>query len=275
MTEELLSKKKKRTLKKLKRSSPVKKKTINHGQLGRPRICVSYEEAKEVVKKENLQSRDQYIQWWMDNRPARLPKRPDRAYKKEWTKWGDFLGIWNIFPHIPQKFRSFEDARNFARSLRLSTQTDWQEYCRSGKRPKDIPARPDFAYGRSAKGKRKLMRGGQWYSWRDWLGSTSLTDQIEAIRKQSTVLIITQTKEYPNNVYLFKVFRGFDEDIKNKIKEDNIYVLRAYIFDSAYDWGNKLSIVFQKFYDINGAFIIPNINEVYYNFDMNMHRYNL
>jgi len=57
------------------------------------------------------------------------------------------------------KFRSFEEARRFARNLGLSGRTEWQRYCASLERPVDIPTNPNIAY-RS-----------QWTGWGDWLGT--------------------------------------------------------------------------------------------------------
>jgi len=62
------------------------------------------------------------------------------------------------------KWRSFDEAREFARSLGLNSQFDWQKYCKgqiAGKPefPKDIPKTPSGRY-----------RSRGWVSWKDWLG---------------------------------------------------------------------------------------------------------
>ena len=36
-------------------------------------------------------------------------------------------------------YRSFTEARKFARSLKLTGLIVWYEYCKSGKKPDDIP----------------------------------------------------------------------------------------------------------------------------------------
>ena len=43
-------------------------------------------------------------------------------------------------------FLNFEDARDFVKKLNFKNRTEWREYCRSGKKPKDIPANPSLAY---------------------------------------------------------------------------------------------------------------------------------
>jgi hypothetical protein len=56
--------------------------------------------------------------------------------------------------------RPFAAAREFARALRLRSQAEWREYCRSGARPDDVPADPYHAY---------VDEG--WQGWPDFLGS--------------------------------------------------------------------------------------------------------
>jgi hypothetical protein len=45
-----------------------------------------------------------------------------------------------------KKFRDFESAREFVRNLNLKTHKEWQECCKSGKKPDDIPAHPWDVY---------------------------------------------------------------------------------------------------------------------------------
>ena len=43
-------------------------------------------------------------------------------------------------------YRPFEEARKFARSLKLKGSAGWREFNKSGKRPSDIPANPNNTY---------------------------------------------------------------------------------------------------------------------------------
>jgi hypothetical protein len=43
------------------------------------------------------------------------------------------------------KRRPFEEAREFARSLGLKSREEWNEHCKSGKKPVDIPPYPNTA----------------------------------------------------------------------------------------------------------------------------------
>ena len=59
-----------------------------------------------------------------------------------------------------KRWRPFKEARKFARSLKLKSSLKWRVYCRSGKRPADIPTNPEDVY---------LIKG--WKTWGDFLGT--------------------------------------------------------------------------------------------------------
>tara|TARA_B100000446_G_scaffold602_1_gene648 strand:+ start:307 stop:522 length:216 start_codon:yes stop_codon:yes gene_type:complete len=64
-------------------------------------------------------------------------------------------------------WRSFDEAREFIRSLNLKNSTEWIEYCNSGKdgipKPDDIPAWPIYVYRKNG-----------WKGWKDWVGNEEL-----------------------------------------------------------------------------------------------------
>jgi hypothetical protein len=45
-----------------------------------------------------------------------------------------------------KRWRKFEEARKFARSLGLKDTIEWYEYAKSGDRPDDIPSNPRLQY---------------------------------------------------------------------------------------------------------------------------------
>ena len=69
-----------------------------------------------------------------------------------WDGRDDWLGS-------VRRYRPFEGARVFVRGLGLKSQSEWHAYCKSGKKPEDVPARPDNTY---------IEEG--WTGWSDWLG---------------------------------------------------------------------------------------------------------
>ena len=66
-------------------------------------------------------------------------------------------------------YRSFEDARKFVHSLKFTKRdgtNGWRAYCKSGKKPVDIPAGPD-----------KVYKNKGWISFGDWLGTGVVAKQ--------------------------------------------------------------------------------------------------
>jgi hypothetical protein len=61
------------------------------------------------------------------------------------------------------KWRSFKEARAFARSLRMKSRGEWYAWSKAGARPVDISAYPDSVY-----------RDKGWISWGDWLGTGTI-----------------------------------------------------------------------------------------------------
>ncbi len=99
-----------------------------------------FEEAREYVRSLGITSNTEYREWSKTSqRPPDIPSTPDRVYKDEWTNWRDFLGTGDAFPDT---WRPFEEAREFARGLGLTSYKEWLAWCRSGQKPPDIPATP-------------------------------------------------------------------------------------------------------------------------------------
>ena len=50
------------------------------------------------------------------------------------------------------KWRSYQQARKFARVLKLKNRDGWNQYCKSGKKPDDIPKTPRHVYKKEWRG---------------------------------------------------------------------------------------------------------------------------
>jgi len=87
-----------------------------------------------------------------------------------WAGWADWLGAGTIAPKF-RKYRSFKEAREYVRDLRLKSQTDWQEYCSSGKKPGDIPRNPARTYASVG-----------WSGFGDWLGTGAVATFLRRYR---------------------------------------------------------------------------------------------
>ena len=120
----------------------------------------SFEDGRKYVRSLKLKNHTQWLEF------ARSPKKPNdvpicpwSTYRKEWKGLGDWLNTGNVAPY-KRKFRSFNEARRFARSLKLQNFTEWIEFCKSKKVPFDIPSTPYRTYKNKG-----------WKGWGDWLGT--------------------------------------------------------------------------------------------------------
>jgi len=106
-----------------------------------------FKEAREFVRTLDFQNSKEWSTYCKSGKkPDDIPKTPWITYKNNgWTSWGDWLGTGRIAPQNMQ-FRTFEEAREFVRSLGLKTIGEWRKYCKSGKKPVDIPADPWKTY---------------------------------------------------------------------------------------------------------------------------------
>jgi len=98
------------------------------------------------------------------NRPGNVPSNPDQVYRHDgWQGWGHWLGNGNEASKkgdaVKRGFLPFAEALAFVRALQLPRAADWRAWCRSGKRPSNIPSNPDSTY---------KLEG--WQGYNHWLG---------------------------------------------------------------------------------------------------------
>lgn len=62
---------------------------------------------------------------------------------------------------VKKKYRDFEEARAFVRSLGLKDSYEWFEWARGPGKPEDIPTKPDSV----------VAYKGRWRGYADWLGT--------------------------------------------------------------------------------------------------------
>src|SRR5262249_50808091 len=70
--------------------------------------------------------------------------------------------IWENVGRV--NWRPFEDARAFVRDLGLKSAVEWTDYCKSGKKPDDIPSSPEYIFADAG-----------WAGWGDWLGTGTVS----------------------------------------------------------------------------------------------------
>lgn len=216
------------------RGRPRKKK--KKGTPGRPKVCMPFEDAVALVRQENIQSFRDYLKWYEFHAPARIPKRPDRAYHKEWKGWGYYLGNYNdAFPkYRRKKFRPYEDAKTYAHHLGFTSVTQWHAFCKTGEKPDDIPARPDIHYKKT----------GEWFTWTDFLG-TRINHRLDHVQERQQYFYIAR---YPDaafyNVYTF----GTTISVINTLRDEAFEVLKIYEMHENFDWVDVVDTHGEPFY---------------------------
>ena len=124
----------------------------------------SFEAARTYAQGLGLPNKAAWIRWCATSghRAHDVPARPHKVkqYKGKWVSWGDWLGTGAVARGVPKQFRSFPDARAFARSLHLSSLRAWHRWCKDGDRPEDMPSLPSSVYA-----------GQGWAGWVDFLGN--------------------------------------------------------------------------------------------------------
>ncbi len=182
---------------------------INFGDwLGTGRIASqllkfrNFVEAREYVHNLNLKSQAEWTKFSKGEIPEKgalpndIPSGPSKIYhNKGWTSWGDWLGSDSVAFKL-KKYRSFEEARIFARKLGLKSSTEWQKYIHNmmpekGLLPDDIPMSPDVKY-----------KNHGWQNWGDWLGTGILSPRdieyrsFSDARKYIKILFLKSAKEW-------------------------------------------------------------------------------
>jgi superfamily II DNA or RNA helicase len=142
----------------------------------------SFRDARAFARKLNLKGQSEWFALCkgempgLDRLPVDIPTNPRVIYAaKGWTGFGDWLGTGNIAPRL-MEFRSFREARIFARSLKLKAASEWRAFCkgempRLGRLPADIPAKPARTYADNG-----------WIGFGDWLGTGNLAHRLREFR---------------------------------------------------------------------------------------------
>ena len=131
------------------------------------RVYRPFSEAREFVRSLGLKSGTEWHEYCKSgNKPKDIPDRPHYTYKEDFKGMGDWLN--NGFT---RDYRPFKDAREFVRSLNLKSQKEWNEYCKSGNKPNDIPNWAAYVYKNKG-----------WKSSGDWLGTNFTNYQDRTYR---------------------------------------------------------------------------------------------
>jgi hypothetical protein len=134
------------------------------------RVYKPFEEARAYVRSLGLKNQAEWEKYRKSkDRPPDIPSNPNRQYPDEWVSMGDWLGT-GFVHYRYRRWRPYEEAKAFVRSLDLKSETEWREYLRSGQRPDDIPTNPNAVYA------------DQWEGMGEWLGTGRIADREKVFR---------------------------------------------------------------------------------------------
>lgn len=106
----------------------------------------SFIEARAYVHDLKLRNHDDWLDYCQsDQKPLDIPTKPEVTYLAEFESYGDWLGTGTI-AFTKRTYRPFIEARTYVRNLGLLNSKQWHEYCKSGKKPIDIPSTPANVY---------------------------------------------------------------------------------------------------------------------------------
>jgi len=131
----------------------------------------SFEEARKFVQSLGIKREHDWRKFCKsNNKPEDIPFRPDYHYKKDWKGMGDWLGTGRI-ANQNKKFLTYTQAKKRIKQFNIKGANEWEEFCKSGKKPSNIPASPNKTY-----------KNNSWKSWGDWLGTRSISPSKKKFR---------------------------------------------------------------------------------------------
>lgn len=129
---------------------------------------LSYQEAKEYLRKFNFKSESDFLKWCQtEEKPVFIPQKARRYYtNRGWISMGDFLSNGNEYA---KDWLSYEKAKTFIQTQNICSQKEYQSWCKSNKRISNIPTHPAEIYV------------DEWTCWGDFLGYKPKTSHGEKI----------------------------------------------------------------------------------------------
>jgi len=185
--------------------------TIQTGQ----RKYLTYSNAKKYLKPLKINSVNEYRSYIRRNHIDFLPAAPNIVYK-EFISFNDWLG------KKEKVFKTFNEARKYSRSLKLTKFNDWRLHTKKKEFPIDIPTAPWTTYKN------------EWIDTSDWLGYKIETKNIAYLpfKKARKIARSFKLKSYSE-------WRNFIKNPLNKINglptnPNIVYKNKGWI--NIYDW---------------------------------------
>jgi superfamily II DNA or RNA helicase len=162
----------------------------------------TYEEAKKYAQSLKLRSA---AEWYIHTKtkifPKDIPVYPGQGYKNKFEGMYIFLGLKN-YKYAHRNFRSYDEAKKYAKSLNLKTSKEWFNHTKSKNFPMDIPAYPYAVY------KEKFISMG------DFLGTNFIGHQNRKYRSYK------EAKKYAQSLQLNSLKEWYKFTKTNKFPKD-------------------------------------------------------
>ena len=179
---------------------------------------VPYEEAKKYALSLKLTGLREWNIHVKSNKnfPPNIPKGPDTVYKDKWEGWGTFLGTGRVSANVGRDKKtnwvSYEEAKKYALSLKLTGMNDWNAHTRNSKNfPPNIPKGPDSA---------KLYEG-EWEGWGTFLGTGRVSANVGRDINTNWASY-EEAKKYAKNLEFTNQIEWFDHARNSKNFPANI-----------------------------------------------------
>jgi len=124
---------------------------------------LDFEVAREIVRKENLQTQNEWYDYIKNKKPHNIPSNPQFVYKEKWKSTQDWIGTnegWEGY-----EWKNYDEAKKFVHSLNLKNRTEWREYFKNNELPYGIPTSPARTYKDDG------------FSMGDWLGTGNISNR--------------------------------------------------------------------------------------------------
>ena len=108
-------------------------------------LFLPFTKARLHTRSLTLKDREEWPAWCVSSAPpANIPSNPHTTCRHDgWQGHGHWLGTGNL---RTKDFVPFKKALLYARSLKLKTNTEWRQWCKSGACPANILSSPGQSY---------------------------------------------------------------------------------------------------------------------------------
>ena len=122
-----------------------------------------FKEQRAFVRKLNLKSHKEWKNYVSSGlKPDYITSKPSKNFKDTgWAGIHDWLGCEPPRNSTTKEWLSFDEARKYVHSLKLKSTNEWRQYCKSDKRPMNIPSKPTDVYP-------------EFKGYNDWLNTNNL-----------------------------------------------------------------------------------------------------